>query len=362
MIEEKKGSLTEPTKSMRSSNFELLRIFAMICIVCFHCAFEGGFSYPAFCFNEFVVESFHMLGELGVNLFVLISGYHMIFGKFKWNKFWLLLLEVQFYNWICVFLRYYFGTIELDARTVLINFFPVTESRYWFITTYLLLYLFSPYINKLLHALSKKEFQKLLLTCLIVFSAYPTVFGALKNDTETILYYNRLIWLVVVYMIGAYIRLYPPVKLIRKRQWLLLSAFWFCLLEVSIIIIERFPAFFAKVGITEGNYLWRPNTLPIIALSISVFLFFRLLTIPSSKVINRIASATLGIYLLQDGQLNFYMWQILLKSTEYTYSPRLILYIPSCALFVFLVCLAAELLRQFAVYLGRALFVKITGS
>lgn len=341
------STLPAPSRFGRDSNFELLRILAILFIISFHCAWEGGFEYPAFCFNKFLVESFHMLGEIGVNLFILISGYHMIRGRFKIKKLISLLLQVQFYNWICVFLCVHFGTLTLDRRTVFINFFPVTEYKYWFATVYILLYLFSPYINKLLLCLSRKEFQKMLLLCLAVFCIFPTVYGALKNDTETLFYYNRFIWLLIVYMIGAYIRLYPPVKYVSSAKWLGISALIFFFMECAIYVMERFQPFFNKVGIVGGNYFWRPNTIPVAAVSLSLFLCFRFIKVKPIKAVNLLASTTFGIYLLHDGQLNFYIWQVLLKSTEYTFSPRLILFIPMCALLIFIIGACVDFLRQF---------------
>lgn len=340
------STLPAPSRFGRDSNFELLRILAILFIISFHCAWEGGFEYPAFCFNKFLVESFHMLGEIGVNLFILISGYHMIRGRFKIKKLIALLLQVQFYNWICVFLCVHFGTLTLDRRTVFINFFPVTEYKYWFATVYILLYLFSPYINKLLLCLSRKEFQKMLLLCLAVFCIFPTVYGALKNDTETLFYYNRFIWLLIVYMIGAYIRLYPPVKYVSSAKWLGISALIFFFMECAIYVMERFQPFFNKMGIVGGNYFWRPNTIPVAAVSLSLFLCFRFIKVKPIKAVNLLASTTFGIYLLHDGQLNFYMWQVLLKSTEYTFSPRLILFIPMCALLIFITGACVDFLRQ----------------
>ncbi len=332
---------------MRDSKFELLRIVSIFLIISFHCVFEGGFEYSAFCTNQFLVDTVCMFGELGVNLFLLISGYHMIHGKFKIQKLVSLLLQVQFYNWICVFLCAHFGLLTLDKRTIFINFFPITEYKYWFATAYVMIYLFSPYVNKLLLKLSQAEFQKMLLLCLIIFCIIPTVYGALKNDTETLFYYNRFLWLYIVYMIGAYIRLYPPQHLTRSRQWLCISGCVFLLMECAIILLHKFQPLFNKVGIYGNNYFWRPNTILMIALSISVFLFFLHLTIRPSKVINLLASTTLGIYLLHDGQLlNYYMWRSLLKSAEFTHSPWLILYIPSCVALIFIVGACVDLLRQ----------------
>ena len=346
MGQENGETLTNKKALKRDSNFELLRILAIFCIISFHCAWEGGFEYPVFCFNKFLVESFHMLGELGVNLFILISGYHMICGTFKWKKLFALLLEVQFYNWLCVFLCVCFGTLTLDKRTVFTNFFPIAEYKYWFATVYILLYLFSPYINRLLLSLSKKQFRNLLLLCLGIFCIFPTFYGALKNDTETLFYYNRFIWLLIVYMIGAYIRRYPPVKYVSPLKWLGVSALIFAFMEISIYILEHFQPFFQKIGIVGGNYFWRPNTIPLAALSVSLFLCFRFLKVKPLKAVNLLASTTFGIYLLHDGQLNFYMWQVLLKAPEYTFSPKLILFIPSCALLIFVTGVCVDFLRQ----------------
>ena len=339
-------SVQKQLPGMRDSNFELLRVLSILLIISFHCAFEGGFEYPEFCYHKFVVETFHMFGELGVNLFILISAYHMLYGKFKMRKLVTLLLEVQFYNWICVFLCVRFGTLTLDKRTVFTNFFPIAEYKYWFATVYILIYLFSPYINKLLLHLGQKEFQRLLAICLIVFCVFPTVYGALKNDTETLFYYNRFIWLFIVYMTGAYIRLYPPQKIRGSAKWLGISALIFFLMECAIVILEKFQPFFNKIGIVNGNYFWRPNTLPMVALSVSLFLCFRFLKVRPLPFVNLLASTTFGIYLLHDGQLNFYMWQTLLQSASFTHSKWLILYIPVCALLIFVIGVCVDLLRK----------------
>lgn len=43
-----KSAPFEPSRFGRDSNFELLRILAILFIISFHCAWEGGFEYPAF--------------------------------------------------------------------------------------------------------------------------------------------------------------------------------------------------------------------------------------------------------------------------------------------------------------------------
>lgn len=59
----------------RRSNMELLRIVAMFCIVCFHCSFKSAFVFDELTPNLFFVKALWYLGELGVNLFMLVTGF-----------------------------------------------------------------------------------------------------------------------------------------------------------------------------------------------------------------------------------------------------------------------------------------------
>ena len=72
-------------KKIRNSNFEILRILSMFMIICFHCSFHGKFSDGEG--NRLIINFFNMFGELGVNCFVLISGYFYDKTRFKTDKF-----------------------------------------------------------------------------------------------------------------------------------------------------------------------------------------------------------------------------------------------------------------------------------
>ena len=63
-------------------------------IISFHYAFKSGYTVNSLNYNTIVVKSFYFLGELGVNLFVLITGYFMVNGKFSSKKLIKLILEV----------------------------------------------------------------------------------------------------------------------------------------------------------------------------------------------------------------------------------------------------------------------------
>lgn len=64
----------------RSSNFEILRIIAMIMIVAHHFSVHGGFEMyiSSLQLNTIFLQFLQFGGKIGVNIFVLISGYFLI--------------------------------------------------------------------------------------------------------------------------------------------------------------------------------------------------------------------------------------------------------------------------------------------
>ena len=64
---------------VRNSSIELLRIIAMVMIVFHHFACHGGFSFgTSVTATHFWYNFIVMGGKLGVDIFVLISGYYLI--------------------------------------------------------------------------------------------------------------------------------------------------------------------------------------------------------------------------------------------------------------------------------------------
>lgn len=182
-------------KMHRKSNIELLRIIAIFLIIVFHCVYKSGFSFEQdLSTNKLIVKTFYMFGELGVNLFFLIMGYFMINGNFKIKKLILIIAQVFFYHLITIILGNYIGIYEIsNFRSLFATFFPITSNFYWYITVYILLYIFSPYITILCRNMTKATYQRFLVMLLVLYSFIPTFLGVFYNTTESLLYYNRLI-------------------------------------------------------------------------------------------------------------------------------------------------------------------------
>lgn len=242
----------------------------------------------------------------------------MINGKFSVKKLICLILEVDFYYIISMLIGKKLGVIEISGiKDYLLMFFPTILGKYWFITAYVIVYILSPYLNILLQNMKQKEHQKLIVISLVLWCIIPTVFGILNNTTENMLYYSRLIWLIVMYIVGAYIKLYPITLFTKKRNAAIGALISFSIMLISIVVIANNKAIFEMLGTTEVAYFWHPNTIPMFVLSVCLFENFLNIKMGSIKVINKIASTTLGIYMIHDGELQRYIWDTIFKSKEH---------------------------------------------
>ncbi len=325
-------------KKQRQSNFELLRIISIILIISFHYVYKSNFIITDLNANNYMIKIFWLLGEVGVNLFVLISGYFMIKGKFNCRKILLLFGEVIFYNLL--------NATLLKITTGTIPILSLIYSPYWFVRMYIILYLLSPYINRLINNISKREYQHLLLICIVIWSILPTILGITVNSTENFDFYCRMIWFIIMYLIGGYIKLYG-IKFLEKRKNALIC---FIILAVilfsSIGIINYIKLWIPKLNFLELAYLWCPNNIITLLLSVSLFELFVNFNIGCNKMINKISSTTLGIYMLHDGKFASYLWVNIFHTKSVLSSKYPILGIIGAVIIIFIFGIIIDLVRQ----------------
>lgn len=322
----------------------------MFFIVCFHCAYKSDISFDVFTLNTFLIKLMWYLGELGVNLFMLVSGYFMVSGHFRGNKVILLICQVLFYWFGSIILGCLTGILPPPAgiRDSILLLFPTLMGSYWYVTAYIVIYILSPWINQFIISISQKQYLKFILVMLILYSVIPTLFGLIGAPVEGMLNYTRLVWLFVIYLIGAYLKLYPMNAFTLKPRFsLLVSIICAICMIIFTAFIGYFNEFFYGLGLKEWAYFWPPNTIPMVGLSIGLFGVFLNLKLPSSTVINRIASTTLGIYLLHDGCLRNYIWLTIVNAGGHTSNALVVPYMFFAAACIFAVGIVIDLARQF---------------
>lgn len=295
-------------KQSRQSNFELLRILAMIMIVASHWGW-WAVTYPGLLTSgsqQLFYTYFRTFGQVGVVLFILISGYFLCKRPFKLFSLLKLLAQVFFY--ICFLLIVYYVRGYLRDNTLPTLgisgftdwFIPISTGRWWFLSCYTALYLLSPFLNKLLSHLKKNEFRILLIVLFFFVSVFPSFYVyTTANDAM-----QNMIIFIFIYLIGAYIRLYQGD--FQNKGFCFIGA----VLSFFIFIFGK------KIGFEELRYY-----IHVIALSVFLFLTFLHIEI-HSHWINSCSKTTFGIYLLHENTIiTFWLWNDIFAIHKFANTP-----------------------------------------
>jgi len=326
----------------RESNIELLRIVSMFMIVAHHFSVHGKFTIETTSFiNNIWLQLLSSGGKIGVNIFIIISGFFLINSKkINLNKFIKLFTQLLFYS-ILIFIIFISFRIEPFNIKIFIKHilgYPI----WWFAKTYLVLYLIHPYINKLLNSLNKTEYKKLIIFLTIILSFIPTITTVNADD-------GSLVWFIYLYSLGAYISKYPLALNLKISKYLLISILLYFLTFSSVIIFD-FIGNKNSLFLQHATYLFGMNKLSTLLISLFLFLTFKNMKIKYNKLINIVSSATFGIYLIHDSDyIRTFLWQNVFKNATYSNTYILIPYSLLVILIVFIGCLIIELLRIYLV-------------
>lgn len=137
----------------RNSSIELLRIILMVLIISFHFIGDayGLANMTTYNYSDDTLLSklvAHGSGILAVPCFILLTGYYGL--NFKVKKFINILLQCFTYSFILYWILAYFNS-NFSIKIATYQFFCF-QPGWWFIWCYIILYLLSPVINKLLNS------------------------------------------------------------------------------------------------------------------------------------------------------------------------------------------------------------------
>lgn len=188
----------------RNSNIELLRIICMLLIVASHYIGHGLGVLPG---KNGLVESFVLLWtRIAVGCFVVISGYFSVYRQNGiYYKLKQLLTDRLFYSLTISIIFLLIGKSQLNVSSIMYAIFPDLLCRHNFVASFLILYLFIPFLNKMISTLDYQEYKMLMLVFTCVFSIWPSIIG--KTDFWNDNVYSYVVCMVYFYMLGAFIRI-----------------------------------------------------------------------------------------------------------------------------------------------------------
>ena len=333
-------------KNERYLGLDILKILSMTFIVIYHLSLHGGFyANSTSYFTKVFLTIINAMFWPSVNIFVYISSFLIIKkGKTNIRNFFKLWLEIIFYNVIIYIVLCCFG-ITPNIDNIFVLFLPITRSLYWFASTYLVLYLISPLLLKIVNNLNKREYDITILAIIIISLCYMFGYQFLPlNDGFNI------IWFAILFIISGYqfrfgFNLQGKVKKIH-----LIIVYVICL-GLSIIKVNNF-------GLDALH-----NYTHIIALIETVVLFTLFQNIKSNnkivnKIVKYISTCTFGIYLLHDNaSATQFMYQNLIQVSKYYTLNLSWLHFIKIVLLIILCGIVVESLRKLLGYVIKKILI-----
>ena len=175
---------------------------------------------------------------------------------------------------------------------------PLFSQEWYFLTDYILLCLFAPFMNIALQRITKYEYQILLILTSVVMSLWLCLsnlepfWDVLRDNGHDGLFTGKNVFsFMYIYMIGGYIGLYGKKR--KIPQFLYLFGAFFCVI-INYFIWTRFDEFltYEDVAMSYANPL-------VVLTAVFALSFFKDLHF-YSRVVNVIASTTIGIYAIHE--------------------------------------------------------------
>lgn len=330
-------------KPTRNYGIDLLRIASMLMIATLHTLYRGGVlsAVETGTAQYYVAYSIYLLCYIAVNLYALISGYVGVNGKTKYYKLASLWVQVEFY---CVLFTVIFAFIhpEIYKFDFTVNqLFPVSTGHYWYFTAYFVMFLFTPYFNKILNSLGKRQLMMLGIILVFLSTLWSTVW---QMDFMSVERGYSAVWLSVLYILGGIAKKLNFSEK-AKSGWLLFGYF------VCIAFVACFKFFGEKYGgmAITPNYFISYNSFPMFAGAFCLFLFFTRLNIKGAtakRLIGFFAPVSFGVYIIH---ANGFIWKYVMQNAFTPLAELNPVLLALCtalsALAIYLICSAIDWLR-----------------
>ena len=353
---------TIPVKEERNMGVELFRVVSMILVVMLHVLGHGGvYGRTALLSDNYKVAWFmEAFAYCSVNCYALISGYANVKSSFKFRRFFQLWLEVAFLNvGLTTVMHFLVPTAEVTTEYWIRAFFPLTARAFWYFCAYAFMFPLIPILNKGL--LSLEKWQHALIAVLLQI---PTLFRLIMQKDNYVLGSGySCLWLICLYVIGAYFRIYGLPK--WAKWWLMLPvAFgstyvaWAFKMGIEQRVVDKVltkqSAWYENRGILI-SYISPFMTITAVALLLC-FMQIKIKGKIPKLIISNLGKATFGVFILHVGAAFWYWDEFWSKFRPYAKMEtwNMVLHVLLAVLAIYLV---ASLISLARIYLFKLLRV-----
>ena len=280
---------------VRESQFELLRIVAMAMIIMVHfngVAMEKFLPVTLQPFAElWGAELLESMAIIGVNLFVLISGYFGIRftarGVLKY-VLWVLWYSIGLY----LIVSCSYPQLFLPKYTQM-AVHGISHSTQWFVTSYFYLMVLSPVVNEVLERTTYRQHLMLAAALVAINCGFGWWCEMVFNETGYTVYH-----MIFIYCLGRTLR--ETLDRYPDFRWTAVGVPVYLLAVAAVMLMMQHMKYFKVIGYNN----------PVIVLeSIAFFVIFARFSF-KSRIINWVASTSFAVYLIH---MHFSVWPHVLR-------------------------------------------------
>ena len=332
---------------MRESNFDALRILAMLFIVIHHLTLGGLGLYgvqngvlPGQEKHFLFLGCINLVCIVGVNLFFLMSGYFGI--NLTLRKVVKLIIELYFYAFVIHILGLAAGALQFNKGT-LVSFIG-SLAVYWFMLVYVILMLLSPFLNRACDNVSRNEYIAIIGG---VF-AIACVYGWVKNASSLGLNNGySLISAVCLYVLGRGINKYHFFKEFSGKGYIISLLLSICLYAVIVY------------GTHSGKWAWHAfaynQPFTFLASMFLIEYFSQVsLSIRVEKIVTWMAGSVLAVYYIHSSN-----WMGGLRNLPVTWMENSNFVLLGLVLYACVIFVGCILVDKFRLVLLGSVFDKI---
>ncbi len=299
--ENQKPSLSVPS---RNYGIDAFRIISMLMVVMLHVLRHGGILESAESANYWAVWFLEILAYCAVNCYALVSGYVGVYAKYKISNLAILWCRVAFYTIpITVVCKIVFPD-KIGLGTLVSAFFPVYSGAYWYFTAYAVMFLFIPFMNEAVARLSQNALRFSLIAIVISVSVIRPFASIIWDDIFKLQNGYSGWWLMILYLIGAYVRKYGLFNRIKShRTGIFLSAYFaFAVITWLSKLILQFISYRLFGEIKLDGILVEYCSITILGCAVSLLLAFEQLKLRSAmaKAVAILSPLAFSVYLIHE--------------------------------------------------------------
>lgn len=299
----------------REFKYDLLRLTAMFFVIVAHFFSSSNWIMnvapnQAGPLNAAICSTMVMLGQVGVSLFLIISGYFLYSNKNPSPFGRIAKLELETLSYSIPLLFLFIALLGLKAineswrellsiEVVLKSAFPITRYTYWFISSYCAVILFSPYLIFIIKMMNIKQTRFFMTHVILVFFLWKLINPFSQYSTD-------FTYAMILFLTGCCIRKRKQeCSSVNPTKHLLISLVYILICFLATSLLYSYQDALARWGYWPYMLICGTGSIPLFSLLCARELFLAVDAWNTDnsprqlqKIVLGLSPGVLGVYLI----------------------------------------------------------------